>query len=143
MKIYIVTLTESGEDTIVGRYDNIDGAKDHLRNVRYYPEYRRTEESLDIDADGMSGTGYDETGQFEYSIKTEDIVRPCIFSINAYRNGCCRRFEWWDDLMLDCATGIITPKTWESWQLMWPDLKKQGFKPFSDECLQNALKQIK
>lgn len=69
MKQYIVTLTESGEETIVGRYDTLAEAKHHLRNVRYYPEYRRTEETLDIDPDGMSGSGYDETGHFTYNIK--------------------------------------------------------------------------
>ncbi len=69
MKQYIVTLTESGEEIVVGKYDTLEAAKQHLRNVRYYPEYRRTEESLDIDADGMSGTGYDESGHFTYNIK--------------------------------------------------------------------------
>lgn len=68
---YIVSFTESGEETIVGRYDTLDAAKQHLRSVRYYPEYRRTAESLDIDEDGMSGSGYDETGYFSYNIKTE------------------------------------------------------------------------
>lgn len=71
MKQYIITLTESGEETIVGRYASLEEAKQHLRSVRYYPEYRRTEEALDIDADGMSGTGYDETGYFTYTIKTD------------------------------------------------------------------------
>lgn len=71
MKSYIVILTESGEETIVGRYDTLDAAKEHLRSVRYYPAYRRTAESLDIDEDGMSGSGYDETGYFTYNIKTE------------------------------------------------------------------------
>lgn len=46
-------------------------AKAHLRSVRYYPQYRRTVETLDIDEDGTSGTGYDETGYFSYNIKTE------------------------------------------------------------------------
>lgn len=142
MQIFVVTLTESGENTIVGRYADLEAAKDHLRQVRYYPEYRRTEESLDISEDGMSGTGYDESGQFEYRIKPASITRKCFYALEAYRNGCCRRFEWWDGLMLDCATGIIAPKTWEAWELMWPDLKKQGFKPYPDECLQNALKQL-
>ena len=71
MMKYIVSFTESGEETIVGRYDTLDAAKQHLRSVRYYPEYRRTAESLDIDEDGMSGSGYDETGYFSYNIKTE------------------------------------------------------------------------
>lgn len=70
MKKYIVTLTESGEEIVVGQYDTLEEAKQHLRNVRYYPEYRRSEESLDIDEDGMSGSGYDETGHFTYTIKT-------------------------------------------------------------------------
>ncbi len=68
---YIVTLSESDGETIVGRYDSLEEAQQHLKSVRYYPEYRRTEEALDIDADGMSGTGYDETGYFTYTIKTE------------------------------------------------------------------------
>ena len=68
---YIVTLSESDGETIVGRYDSLVEAQQHLKNVRYYPEYRRTVESLDIDEDGMSGSGYDETGYFTYTIKTE------------------------------------------------------------------------
>ena len=68
---YIVTLSESDGETIVGRYDSLEKAQQHLKNVRYYPEYRRTVESLDIDEDGMSGSGYDETGHFSYNIKTE------------------------------------------------------------------------
>lgn len=71
MKSYVVILSESGEDTVCGRYDNLEGAKQHLRNVRYYPEYRRTAESLDIDENGMSGSGYDKTGYFSYNIKTK------------------------------------------------------------------------
>lgn len=71
MKRYIVILTESDEETIVGRYDTLEAAQEHLRSVRYYPEYRRTVESLDIDEDGMSGSGYDETGYFSYNIETE------------------------------------------------------------------------
>lgn len=71
MNQYIIILTESGEETVVGRYDTLDAAKNHLRSVRYYPEYRRTEEYLEIDSDGMSGTGYDETGYFTYNIKME------------------------------------------------------------------------
>lgn len=69
MAKYIVILTESGEDTVVGRYDTLRKAKQHLRSVRYYPAYRRSEESLDISDAGMSGTGYDETGHFTYTIK--------------------------------------------------------------------------
>lgn len=68
---YIVTLSESDGETIVGRYDSLEEAQQHLRSVRYYPEYRRTAESLDIDEDGMSGSGYDENGHFTYNIKTE------------------------------------------------------------------------
>lgn len=68
---YIVTLSESDGETIVGRYDSLEEAQQHLKNVRYYPEYRRTAESLDIDEDGMSGSGYDETGYFSYNIKTK------------------------------------------------------------------------
>lgn len=71
MNQYIIVFTESGEETVVGRYDTLEAAKNHLRSVRYYPEYRRTEECLEIDSDGMSGTGYDETGYFTYNIKTE------------------------------------------------------------------------
>lgn len=68
---YIVILIESGEETVAGRYDTLEGAKQHLRSVRYYPAYCRAAESLDIDEDGMSGSGYDETGYFSYNIKTE------------------------------------------------------------------------
>lgn len=71
MKKYIVILTEGDEETIVGRHDTLEAAQEQLRSVRYYPEYRRTAESLDIDEDGMSGSGYDETGYFTYTIKTE------------------------------------------------------------------------
>lgn len=69
MKKYIVVLVEPGEETVVGRYSDIEAAKRHLRNVRYYPPFRRTEESLDLSDDGMSGTGYDESGHFSYAIK--------------------------------------------------------------------------
>lgn len=71
MRTYVVTLTENDEETVVGRYDTLEAAKEHLRSVRYYPQYRRTAESLDIDEDGMSGSGYDETGYFTYNIKTD------------------------------------------------------------------------
>lgn len=71
MRKYVVTLTENDEETVVGRYDTFEAAKEHLRSVRYYPQYCRTAESLDIDEDGMSGSGYDETGYFSYNIKTE------------------------------------------------------------------------
>lgn len=72
MKKYIVILSEESDgDTVVGRYDTLEEAKMHLQSVRYYPEYRRTMEALDIDEDGMSGSGYDETGYFSYNIKTE------------------------------------------------------------------------
>lgn len=70
-KKYIVILTESDGETIVGRHDTLEAAQEQLRSVRYYPEYRRTAESLDIDEDGMSGSGYDENGHFTYNIKTE------------------------------------------------------------------------
>lgn len=72
-KKYIVILTESDGETIVGRHDTLEAAQEQLRSVRYYPEYRRTAESLDIDEDGMSGTGYDETGYFTYNIKAEIV----------------------------------------------------------------------
>lgn len=70
-KKYIVILTESDGETVVGRHDTLEAAQAQLRSVRYYPEYRRTAESLDIDEDGMSGYGHDETGYFSYNIKTE------------------------------------------------------------------------
>lgn len=70
-KKYIVILIESDGETVVGRHDTLEAAQEQLRSVRYYPEYRRTAESLDIDEDGMSGSGYDETGHFSYNIKTE------------------------------------------------------------------------
>lgn len=69
MKRYIVILSDQEGDSIVGQYKTLEQAKQHLQSVRYYPEYRRSEESLDIDPDGMSGSGYDETGYFTYHIK--------------------------------------------------------------------------
>lgn len=69
MKRYIVILTDNDGESIVGQYLTLEEAKQHLRSVRYYPEYRRTEESLDLDDDGMGGSGYDSTGQFTYHIK--------------------------------------------------------------------------
>ena len=70
MKKYIVILSEESDgDTVVGRYDTLEEAKQHLRSVRYYPEYRRSEECLDIDEDGMSGSGQDYSGHFTYNIK--------------------------------------------------------------------------
>lgn len=71
MRKYVVTLIENDEEMMVGCYDTLEAAKEHLRSVRYYPEYRRTEECLEIDSDGMSGTGHDETGYFTYNIKME------------------------------------------------------------------------
>lgn len=71
MRKYVVILTENDEETVVVRYDTLEAAQEHLRSVRYYPQYRRTAESLDIDEDGMGGSGYDETGYFSYNIKTE------------------------------------------------------------------------
>lgn len=71
MKKYIVILTESEGETVVGRHDTLEAAQEQLRSVRYYPEYRRTAESLDIDEDGMSGSGRDSDGEFTYTIKTE------------------------------------------------------------------------
>lgn len=69
MKNYIVVLTDCDGESVVGKHNTLEAAKNHLRSVRYYPEYRRSEESLDLDADGMSGTGRDETGNFTYNIK--------------------------------------------------------------------------
>ena len=70
MKKYIVILSEESDgDTVVGRYDTLEEAKMHLQSVRYYPEYRRTMEALDIDEDGMSGSGQDCSGHFTYTIK--------------------------------------------------------------------------
>ena len=71
MKKYIVILTESDGETIVGRHDTIEAAQEQLRSVRYYPEYRRTAESLDLNENGMSGSGQDEDGPFHYHIKEE------------------------------------------------------------------------
>ncbi len=72
MNQYIVTLTENGEEAIVGRYPTLQEAKQHLRSVRYWPEYRRCFETLDISEDGMTGEGCDETGYFTYNIKKYD-----------------------------------------------------------------------
>ena len=68
---YQVILTDAEEESVVGIYPTLEEAKQHLIAVRYYPIYRRTAESLDIDEGGMSGSGYDETGYFSYNIKTE------------------------------------------------------------------------
>ena len=130
MKQYIVTLTESYEETVVGRYSSLNEAKQHLRNVRYYPEYRRTAETLDIDEDGMSGTGYNEDGYFTYTIKVRDQKTPYVFSLEMFRNGLCRRFEWYDGFMFDYSTGEQAPMSWQEWQMLPYDLRKQGFKPF-------------
>lgn len=73
MKRYIVILTECGESTVAGRYNTLEGAKQHLESVRYCPAYRRSMESLELSEDGMSGYGYDEAGSFTYSIKSEIV----------------------------------------------------------------------
>lgn len=67
---YHVILTDTDEESVVGIYPTLEEAKQHLQNVRYYPSYRRSEESLDIAEDGLSGTGYDCSGHFTYEIKT-------------------------------------------------------------------------
>lgn len=67
---YHVILSDSDEESVVGVYPTLEEAKQHLAEVRYYPSYRRSEESLDISEDGMTGTGYDcEGGDFTYTIK--------------------------------------------------------------------------
>ncbi len=133
MKRYVVTLTESdGEMTVVGRYATLEEAQSHLRSVRFYPQYRRSEESLDLSEDGMSGTGYDESGQFTYNIVEKSKPTPCYFGLVMYRNGQPREFKWSDGYLLDCATGERTPMSWEGWQMLPHDLKQQGFKPYVD-----------
>lgn len=67
---YHVILTDSDGESVVGICTTLEAAKEHLRSVRYYPSYMRSAESLDISDDEMSGTGYDESGYFTYSIKT-------------------------------------------------------------------------
>lgn len=69
MKKYVVVLAEDGEESICCRCDNIEAAKSYLESVRYYPEYSRSEECLDITSDGMNGYGCDATGKFKYTIK--------------------------------------------------------------------------
>lgn len=66
---YHVTLTDTDGTCVVGIYNTLEEAKQHLSNVRYYPSFRRSEEYLDIAEDGMSGTGYDCDGSFTYDIK--------------------------------------------------------------------------
>ena len=73
MKQYIVTLTEDGEECVCGRYDTIEEAKLHLVSVRYFPEYRRSLECLNISADGMMGFGQDIGGPFTYQITIQQI----------------------------------------------------------------------
>ena len=69
MEQYQVILNDADGDSVVGIYKTLEEAKQHLLCVRYYPEYRRTCESLEITEDGMTGTGCDVEGQFTYSIK--------------------------------------------------------------------------
>lgn len=69
MKQYVVVLIDSDEESVVGTYNTLEEAKNHLRSVRYYPEYKRTCEALELSNDGMSGTGQDCSGRFEYNIK--------------------------------------------------------------------------
>lgn len=70
MKHYNVILSDVDGESVVAENLSLAQAKKHLRQVRYYPEYKRTEECLDISEDGMSGCGRDETGNFYYNIKT-------------------------------------------------------------------------
>lgn len=71
MKKYIVVFFGGGEEYVVGRHTTLKAAQRQLRSIRYYPAYSRTEESLDIDEDGMSGSGCDDDGPFTYTIKPE------------------------------------------------------------------------
>lgn len=71
MKKYAVILTENGEETVVGRYDTLEAAKEHLENVTFYPPHCRFQSALHLDDDGMSGSGQDEDGPFHYHIKEE------------------------------------------------------------------------
>lgn len=71
MKKYIVTLTMNGEESVVGRYDTLEAAKQHLENVTFYPTHCRFESVLYLEDDGWSGSGQDEDGPFYYNIKTE------------------------------------------------------------------------
>lgn len=73
MNGYVVIMIEDGEETRVGCYHNLEDAKKHLRSVIFYPEYRRTYESLDISEDEMSGYGYDGSSHFSYHIKPIEV----------------------------------------------------------------------
>lgn len=65
---YHVTLTDADGTSVAGVYHTLEEAKQHLHNVRYYPSFRRSEESLEISEDGMSGSGCDCDGSFTYDI---------------------------------------------------------------------------
>lgn len=69
MKHYNVILSDVDGESVVAQNLSLAQAKKHLQQVRYYPEYKRSEESLDISEDGMTGYGRDETGNFSYNIK--------------------------------------------------------------------------
>ncbi len=128
MKRYVVILTENnGERSIVGEHDTIEEAKAHLSSISFYPQYRRSKEFLELSEDGMSGSGSDEDGEFNYHI-VERLPGKFHYSLVMYRNGLPREFVWKNGHMLDCGTGKITPMSWEGWQMLPYDLKQQGFK---------------
>lgn len=69
MKQYLVILIDHGEETVVGRYDTLKAAKEHLENVTFYPPHCRFESCLHITDDGWHGSGQDEDGGFDYEIR--------------------------------------------------------------------------
>lgn len=73
MKKYVVILTESGDETVVGRYETLAEAKQHLENVTFYPPHCRFQSCLHISDDGWSGSGQDEDGPFTYHIHLQNV----------------------------------------------------------------------
>lgn len=73
MNGYVVIMIEDGEETRVGCYHNLEDAKEHLRSVRFYPQFRRSCEGLEISEDEMSGYGYDGCNHFSYHIKQDAV----------------------------------------------------------------------
>lgn len=71
---YVVTCTENGEKWVCGRYDTLEAAQKHLEGVRFYPPNCRFESCLHLDDDGMSGSGQDEDGAFDYNIEEEEVA---------------------------------------------------------------------
>ena len=72
MRTYVVTLTENDEESVVGRYDTLAEAQEHIENITYYPPHCRFLVSLCLDDNGWGASGQDEDGIFEYRI--EEVI---------------------------------------------------------------------